>query len=142
MRPGKNWDHWPSFHPRRPAADRRRIRKDYRGNVTTNVADPGNEQFSPAEWAAFAEGAETVMSRLGVSVSDIGPGRLELSKTTYKDGTFLIVPAFFPNALTDKEIEVGKHYSTRGDDWPFKDGKAASDAMRRAFNMKLKIDKD
>lgn len=137
---GKNWTEWPAFHPRRPEAARLAIRKDMAGNVVTNVADPNNETFSPTEWDVFQEGAKEEISRLAVSGSSLGSGRLEITKTTYRDGTYRIYPAFIPNNLTDKELSIGKIYTARGDDWPFKDGAAAIQALRDEFQVALKID--
>ena len=137
---GKNWKEWPVFHPRRTEASRLKIRKDGRGNIVTNVADTGNEQFSPAEWEEFSKGAEREVSRLAVSSSRYGPGRMDVEKISYRDGTYHILPTFYPNNLTDEEVKIGKRYSVRGERWPFKDGAAAMQAAREELEIVFKID--
>lgn len=131
---GKNWKEWPEFHPRR--ADHGKPRRD--GSI--NVADPNNEQFTLAEWEEFSKGSTSTTSRLAVTSSDMGAGRLDIVKTEYKNGTYHIFPTFYPNSRTEEEVKIGKGYSVAGDNWPFENGKAAMQAARDAYNIVFKID--
>lgn len=132
---GKNHTEWPSYHPRRPEEDRLAPTKG------TNVADPGNEQFSPEEWEFFCIGSTEEIGRLAVIASSLGPGRLDITKTTFQDGTYIISPRLHPNGISEEDLAIGKVFSSRGDDYPYKDGATALQAMRDEFDIVLKNDK-
>lgn len=96
--------------------------------------------MSPEQWEIFSVGSTAEVGRLAVSRSSLGPGRLDIEKTTFADGSYRIIPNLVPNNLTADEEDIGKRYTARSEAWPFVDGAAAIQAMREAFDLELKID--
>lgn len=98
------------------------------------------DRMTPAEWEIFSAGSTVEVGRLAVSRSSLGPGRLDIEKETFADGSYRIIPNLVPNNLTAEEESVGKRHTARSEAWPFVDGAAAIQAMREAFDVVLKID--
>lgn len=98
------------------------------------------DKMTPAEWDIFSAGSKSEVGRLAVSRSSLGPGRLDIEKTTFFDGSYRIIPNLVPNSLTAEDEAIGRRYTARSDAWPFVDGAAAIQAMREAFDVVLKID--
>lgn len=99
-----------------------------------NVADPDRLVMGPDEYKKFAEGAEYKTAKFAVRKSDHGAGVLEVTKVTYSNGQYKIIPEFKPNNkqgpwVSCQSMEHG---------WPFIDGKAAMKAMAVTHNITFK----
>lgn len=126
---GSRWTEWPEWHPRRP--DHGKPRNPRKPNAV-NVLDPDRERFSREEWETFAEGATEVTSRLAVSGSKFGAGRLDVTKTTFKNGTYQIIARLYANS------EPHHLYIDPGDLYPLETGADAKEAARIAYEVKFK----
>lgn len=104
------------------------------------------DRTTPSEYKAALEEAEITKARLGVNDSDYGPGYLEITKTTFKDGGSFIYPAFFPNsAKTYKDKKTGEiHKFSENVTAPkggFVDGNHAIKTIRDRFGIVFKVKK-